>query len=241
MKNERRPMPEMSPESFALNSIQVGFSAADQLISSLGFGVSEKQKAALLEEMLFFHHFISFTAVFTLIRDDHSRRYFGDRMVHAITSGAPLPTFESMGLRPIQHLSPQDRDVALRRCFLSLGNMRAAMIQELYIARRPVQDELAIMNLKTVREMTGWDTKSANVPQFFAAALLARLSIALEVSPPEHLMEFLNLVACAASEATAAFRLYLSLLGAEIVGGATNDLPEPQRNERRNWFTRIFR
>lgn len=207
------PMPEISPKLFALNSIQIAVSSADKHVDALEFGMTAAQRMALLEEMVFFHHFMAFAALFSLIPDGQGRRRFIDGMMAAIASGTSLPAPESLGLSPVRYFSDRDRDAAIKRCFSSVANIAASMRQELYLKGQPSEAELAVMKLKTVREITGWDTGSASVAQYFAAALLARLTIALELNPPDRYFEFLKLGFSSVAEALAAFDLYVGLLG----------------------------
>jgi hypothetical protein len=238
---ERPAMPKILPEFFALNSIQVAFGSADKQIDAFEFDLSVTQRMALLEEMIFFHHFMAFAAVFIVIPDTESQRSFGERMMGAINSGTSLPTLESLGLSSVRHFSNEDQYAAIRSCFFSVANLKASMMQDLYLGRQPSESELGVMSLNAVRKTTSWDTRSASVAQYFAAALLARLSIALKVTPPDRLIEFTNLAFYAVAESRATFDLYIGLLGLGVTTGGSGNPPTKVPATQGNWLSRLFK
>ena len=151
-------------------------------------------------------------------------------MVAAINPGLQFPTNEEFGLAPLMVFTAKDRQDAIRSCFFSPANLVACLHSELYLGRKPSESELKVMNLKTVREMTGWDAPSANPMQFFAAAFIARLTITLKIEPSERFLDFMHLSGSAVAESRAAFKLYAELLGAEVlVSGRDTKVPEPPR------------
>jgi hypothetical protein len=151
-----------------------------------------------------------------------------------------FPPNEIFGIPPLTVFTEKDREDAVRHCFLSIADLNACIRQRLYLQREQSESELNVMNLKTVREMTGWDSPSANPPQYFAAALLARLTIALEIDPRERFLDFLNLSTYAVAESLAAFKLYIGLLGGGIVESSDAKTAEPPKPKGR-WLSKLFR
>jgi hypothetical protein len=185
-------------------------------MSEVAPGASATQQKAFLRETIFFHHFMAIVAVFYVFPQDSGFRgaYWG-RMAASVSSGAPLPPNEELGLPPLIRFSARDCEDAKKSCFLSAGGILAGLEQELYLGKKPSESDLKVMRLETVRELTEWDSPSANAAQYFAAAFLARLSAALEIRPLVERLDFMKLSLYAAAEAQAAFKLYIGLLGAE--------------------------
>jgi len=203
-------------ENLALYSVALACSAADLGLADLPADISATHRMAFLEEMIFFHHFIATSAVFHVIHDPNSRRNYCDRMIPAIAPGSGLPSNEQLGLPPLVHFSVKDRDQAIKSCFFSVANIKACLVQELYLARNPSKSELKIMNLTNVRQMTQWDSPTANAVEYFTAALIARLAVSLKIEPPERIWDFMKLTFHAAAASRAAFKVYIEGLGAKV-------------------------
>jgi hypothetical protein len=235
--------PGVSAEFLALHSIAVACSTADENLNELAPGISAARRTAFLDESIFFHHFLTVAAVFDVFPGSNFSRAYCDRMVAAIHPEAQFPPNEELGLAPLTIFSAKDRADAIKRCFFSPGNIVACLHQELYLGRRPSESDLKVMNLKTVREMTGWDSPSANTVEYFAAALLARLATALKIDPEERFLDFMKLSFHASAESMAAFKLYIGLLGAGSQGGNENDNARVGKapEAKGNWFTRLFK
>jgi hypothetical protein len=227
-------------ENLALYSVALACSAADRDLHELPPDISGAQRMAFLEEMIFFHHFIATSAVFHVIHDPNSRRNYCERMVPAIAPGSGLPSNEQLGLPPLAHFSVKDRDDAIKKCFLSFANINACMMQELYLARKPSESELEIMNLTVVRQMTRWDSPSVNATQYFAAALLARLAISQKIAPPERSLAFMKLSFLAVATSRAAFEIYIEALGAEVSTESDDTRPQKTPKSKGNWLSRLF-
>lgn len=159
-------------------------------------------------------------AVFCVLhRDLKSRDAYCDKMMAAINSGVPLPPNEELGLSPLTHFSEWDRREAIKSCFFTPANIVACLEQELYLGRKPSESELKVMNREAIKKMTGWNSPSAKPAQYFAAALAARLSESLEIEPEKSPLDFMRLSFHAVAESKTAFKLYIELLGAEVVNG----------------------
>lgn len=235
-------LPGISPELLALNSIAVGCSTADRYLCKNALGISAAQQKAFLRETIFFHHFMAMDAVFYVLDQDiKSRNAYCDSMVAAINPGIRFPPNEELGLSPLTLFSARDRADAIRSCFFSTANIVACMAQDLYLARKPFESELKVMNLYSVKEMTRWDSPSANDVQYFCAALIARLTISLQIDPSERVIDIMNLSIHALAESQTAFKLYLGLLGAEVVvSGEDAKAPEPSK-PKRSWLSGLFK
>ncbi len=109
------------------------------------------------------------------------------------------------------------------------------------LGRNPSESELKVMNLKTIRQMTGWDSPSANATEYFAAALLARLAISQKIEPPERAYDFMNLSFLAAAESMAAFKLYIELLGARVVSESSDARAQKTRRTKGRRLSRLFK
>jgi hypothetical protein len=115
------------------------------------------------------------------------------------------------------------------------------MTQDLYLRREPNETELEVMNQYSVRKMTGWDSDNANTIQFFTAALVARLAIALAPKFCEETFEFMKLLCGAVDESMAAFELYIGLMGGmvENEGGDAKARKAPE--SKVSWLSRLFK
>jgi len=230
---DKQPAPEVSAEQLAMWSITAACSSADRYINKLAPGVSAMRQNAFLQEIIYFHHFSAMCAVFLAFHHGlKSRDAYCDRMVAAIHSGIPLTPNEELGFAPLTVFSAKDVEDAVKSCFFSFANLDACSRQRLYLQGEQSKAELKVMNLRTVREMTGWDSPSANPEQYLTAALIARLIISLEIEPPEHVLEFFDLSSFAVAESLAAFELYVRLLG-----GGVGEAPKAKGN----WFSRLFK
>jgi hypothetical protein len=207
---------EITPEVFGLNSLVVATSSADHMINMLTWPINANQSQALLQETIFFHHFMAIAAALLVIPDRPSQRDFCDRMVSAIRAGTEVPSCEDCGLAPLTHFSKRNQETAIGYCFNSAGGIIAGMQQDLYLRRKPSKSDLEIMNLNHVKEMTGWHLETANTVQYFAAVLISRLCGALEIEPPSRYFEFLRLSFCATGEAKASFKLYTEALRGNV-------------------------
>jgi hypothetical protein len=205
--SDKHSIPGVSAEQLAVISIAVACDSADRNINELAPDISAERKMAFLRETIFFHHFLAMTAVFYVLDHDiKSRNAYCDSMLGAIKPGIRFPPNEELGLSPLTLFSEQDREVAIKGCFFSPANIVACLEQDLYFGRKPSDSELRVMNLYSVKKMTGWDSPSANTEQYFAAALIARLAPSLGIDPQESVIDFMKLSIHAVAESQTAFR-----------------------------------
>jgi hypothetical protein len=233
-------MPKVSAETLALNSIAFGCNSANGGLNSLPEIMAAQQKA-FLQESIFFHHFIAIAAVSYVIHDLNSRHAYCEKMVAAINSESRILRSVELGLPPQESFSAKDREDAIKDCFFNPPNIAAWLGQELYLGRRPSESESKVMELNTVREMTGWDSPSANAVQYFATALLARLVILLEIDFHGQFLDFMNLSAYTVAESRAAFETYIELLGARVVIESGDVRVRETPEAKRSWFSNLFK
>jgi hypothetical protein len=231
----------ISPEFLALYSIADGCGSADRGIGKLQLAVTTKQQDAFLDESIFFHHFMAIAAVFHVIRERGPRQAYCDAMVSAIKPGrATLPN-EEFGLPPPTVYSLKDREAAVARCFFNFPAMTVGPAQDLYLRNEPSNAELEILNLKTVREMTGWGSPGRTAVQRFTGAFLARLSLALEIQPESRVVDFLKLSAYSSAASLATFPFYMELLAGRFEEQSSVVAPQKSPKAKGNWLSRLFR
>jgi hypothetical protein len=114
-------------------------------------------------------------------------------------------------------------------------------VQELYLARNPSKSELKIMNLTNLRQMTQWDSPTANAVEYFTAALIARLAISLKIEPPERVWDFMKLTFLAAAASQATFKVYMEALGAKVSTESDDTRPQKAPESKGNWISRMFK
>ncbi|MGD0831089.1 MAG: hypothetical protein ABR907_09115 [Terracidiphilus sp.] len=239
-ESEDSMMPEIPPEIFSINSVLVACNAADRFVDDLKFDITEVQRKRLLEQFIFFHHFMAIDAVGYAIKETKLYREYCERMVAAIQPGVQFPGYESVGLEPLRHFSDLDRAGAIRNCFFSAGNISIGMAQDLYLGRRPFESELEIMTRHSVRELTRWDSKDSNSMQYFCAALIARLTLALDANTLSDFFMFLELPGCAFAETKASFKMYIGLLGVEVERMDTRPQPNKPKGVKKDWLSRLI-
>lgn len=233
-------VPEVPPEIFSLNSILVACSGADRFVSDLKFDITEAQRKGLLEEFIFLHHFTAIDAVGYAIQDTELYRGYCERMVAAIQPETYFPAYESIGLAPLLHFSDNDRFGAIKDCFFSVGDIRTCMAQDLYLGRMPFESELEIMTRRSVRDLPGWDLDDSNSMQYFCAAFIARLTLALDASARNDFFTFAELPGCAFAETMASFKMYIGLLGGEVM--KMDDSPQASKPQtaKKGWLSRLI-
>jgi hypothetical protein len=179
-------------------------------------------------------------AVSYAIRDTESYREYCERMVAAIHPEASFPAYKSVGLAPLRHFSDNDRFGAIKDCFFSVGNIRVCMAQDLYFGRRPLESELEIMTRGSVRDLTGWDSDNSNSMQYFCAAFIARLTLALGTGDRTDFFTFAELPGCAFAETRASFKMYIGLLGGEVM--RMDDSPRASKPQaaKKGWLSRLI-
>jgi len=219
----------------------MGCSLADTLLDGLGFGTTKAQQMAFLEECIFFHHFMAIEAAYYIIPDFESQRTFCNRMMAVIPKGTIPGVDESVDLTRSKIFTDEDREAAIKACFFSFANIKASMTQDLYLRRKPNETELEVMSQYSVRQMTGWDSDTANTVQFFTAALMARLAIALAPKYCERTFEYLKLSFSAVAESMAAFDLYTGLLGGEVVTKGSDVQTQRAPEAKGTWISRLFK
>ena len=233
-------VPEIPPEIFSINSILVACSSADRFLNDLKFGITDAQRKGLLEEFIFLHHFMAIDAVGYAIQDTKSYRGYCEGMVAAIRPEAHFPTYESVGLAPLRHLSDNDRFGAIKDCFFSVGNIRICMAQDLYLGRRPFESELEIMTRRSVRDLTRWDSDDSNPMQYFCAAFIARLTLALDASARNDFFTFAELPGCAFAETRASFKMYIGLMGGEVMRMEDSPPASKPKSAKKGWLSRLI-
>jgi hypothetical protein len=209
-------VPGIPPEIFSINSILVACSDADRFVNDLRFDITEAQRKGLLQQFIFFHHFMAIDAVGYAIKDSNLYREYCERMVAAIQPEADFPAYETFGLEPLRHFSDKDRAGAIKDCFFSVGNISVCMAQDLYLGRKPFESELEIMTRRTVRDLTRWDSDDSNSMQYFCAAFIARLTLSLNAGERTDFFTFAELPGCAYAVTRASFKMYIGILGAEV-------------------------
>lgn len=233
--------PEISPEILSLNSILVACSGADRFVDDLKFEITEAQRRGLLEEFIFLHHFMAINAVGYAIQVTSLYREYCENMVAAIQPETYFPDYESVGLARLRHFSDNDRSGAIENCFFSVGNIRVCMAQDLYLGRKPFESELEIMNRRSVRDLTGWDADGSNTMQYFCAAFIARLTLALDAVTRTDFFTFAELPGCAFAETKASFKMYIGLLGGEIVPVSSSSPESKPQGTKKGWLSRLIR
>jgi hypothetical protein len=236
-----RTVPAISAESLALNSLAFGCSSADGGLKNLPPGLSSAQRLEFLQEHILFHHFMAMSVAASVIPDLESRHAYCEKMVEAIDSESRLLLSGELGLPPLKHFSKKDQEDAIRICLLNHPNIIALLGQELYIARNPSESELKLMNLFSVRDMTDWDSPSRSLAQYFAAALLARLAVALEINLSERIRDLIDLSIYTVSETLSAFELYVDLLGAKVPTENGHEKELKPNEAKGNWFSNLFK
>ncbi|MGB0065299.1 MAG: hypothetical protein WBP85_12705 [Terracidiphilus sp.] len=232
--------PEIPPELLSLNSILVACSGADRFVNDLKFGITEAQRKGLLEEFIFLHHFMAVDTVGYAIQDTKRYREYCKRMVSAIQPETYFPAYESAGLAPPRHFSNNDRTGAIKDCFFSVGNIRICMTQDLYLGRRPFEPELEIMARRSVRDLTGWDSDGSTTMQYFCAAFIARLTLALDAGARSDFFTFAELSGCAFAETKASFKMYIGLLGGEVVPVRDSPRENKPQGAKKGWLSRLI-
>jgi len=233
-------VPEIPPDIFSTNSILVACSGADRFVDCLKFETTEAQRNGLLEEFIFLHHFMALDAVSYVIQDTKPYRKYCEEMVAAIHPEASFPAFESVGLAPLHHFSDRNRAGAIKGCFFSVGNIRACMAQDLYLGRKPFESELEIMTRRSVRDLTRWDSNDSNSMQYFCAAFIARLTLALNASARTDFFTFAELPSCAFAETRASFKMYIGLLGGEVVPMTDSLRENKHQGAKKRWISRLI-
>ncbi|MGD0681173.1 MAG: hypothetical protein ABR990_03895 [Terracidiphilus sp.] len=233
-------VPEIPPEIFSLNSILVACSGADRFVDGLEFETTEAQRKGLLEQFIFFHHFMALDAVSYVVRDTKPYREYCERMVAAIHPEISFPSYESVGLAPLHHFSDKDRAGAIKDCFFSVGNISICMAQDLYLGRRPFKSELEIMGRRSVRDLTRWDSDAPNTMQYFCAAFIARLTLALDARDRRDFFTFAELPGCAFAETSASFKLYVGLLGGEVLPMSDSPRENKPQGVKKGWLSRLI-
>ena len=224
--------PKIPPELFAFFCVQTACGSADQSVTALALNITAAQQKAFLEETIFFHYFAAIASVNWILPDLESRREYCDTMTDFIHSGFHIPPNEPPTLAPLIHFSTKDQEDAIKECFFSFANLKACERQELYLARKPSESEIKIMNLNLVRQMAEWDSPSTNPVQYFSVAFLSRLCTSMKIAPRDHLLEFMQLSFKAAGLSKHTFELYINVLGGEIVteGSEVETKNIPQMN-----------
>jgi len=206
------PIPAISPEDFASYSIQMGCTSADQYVTGLAIGLTKLQQKALLQEDVFFHHFVALAAGYNVVRDPELRRSFFERMTDAVDSGMYYSPKKEFGCAPLVNFSPKDLEDTIKDGFISFAGIKACQRQELYLKRKPSESETKVMDLDVVRNIAEWDSPSLGPVQYFSVAFLSRLITSMGIDPRSDFRMFLDLSFYAAAESKAAIDLYIGVL-----------------------------
>ncbi len=233
-------VPEIPPEIFSINSILVACSDADRFVNDLELDITEAQRKRLLAQFIFFHHFMAIDTVGYAIKDTKLYREYCERMVAAIQPETDFPAYESVGLAPLRHFSDKDRAGAIKECFFSVGNISVCMAQDLYLGRRPFESELEIMTRPSIRDMTGWDSNDSNSMQYFCAALIARLTLALNAGERTDFFTFAELPGCAYAVTRASFKMYIGILGGGVVRMDDSRRTSKPEVARKGWLSKLI-
>jgi hypothetical protein len=193
----------------------MGCTSADQYIIGLATSLTKLQQKALLQEDVFFHHFMALAAAFNTIPDADFRRSFFEKMTDAIDSGWCSSPKEEFGCAPLVNFSPRDLKDAIKDGFTSFAGIKACQRQELYLKRKPSESEARVMDLDIVRKIAEWDSPSLGPVQYFSVAFLSRLITSMEIDPRNNFRMFLDLSSYAAAESKAAIELYIGVLEGE--------------------------